>query len=58
MHVLYSDMPYLSQAVVIAHKFDFKRKIKRDMVEATSFPIFQRYNVRGVPRTVINETVL
>lgn len=49
--------PYCPQAVVTAHKFAFiNSKIKGDMVEATEFPhLSQKYNVRGVPRTVINE---
>ena len=49
--------PYCPQAVVTAHKFAFVNdKIKGDMVEATEFPhLSQKYNVRGVPRTVINE---
>lgn len=49
--------PYCPQAVVTAHKFAFiNDKIKGDMVEATEFPhLSQKYNVRGVPRTVINE---
>lgn len=32
--------------------------ITGDMVEATEFPhLVQRYGVRGVPKTVVNETV-
>jgi predicted DsbA family dithiol-disulfide isomerase len=32
--------------------------IRADMVEATEFPhLAQRYGVRGVPRTVVNEDV-
>jgi predicted DsbA family dithiol-disulfide isomerase len=32
--------------------------ITADMVEATEFPhLVQRYGVRGVPRTVVNESV-
>lgn len=50
--------PYCPTAVLAAHKFAFvNSKIKSDMVEATEFPyLSQKYNVRGVPRTVINET--
>lgn len=50
--------PYCPQAVIIAHRFAYLNdKIKSDMIEATEFPhLSQRYNVRGVPRTVINET--
>ncbi len=49
--------PYCPQAVVTAHKFAYlNNKIKGDMIEATEFPhLSQKYNVRGVPRTVINE---
>lgn len=49
--------PHCPQAVVTAHKFAYLNdKIKSDMVEATEFPhLSQKYNVRGVPRTVINE---
>lgn len=49
--------PYCPQAVITAHKFAYLNdKIKSDMVEATEFPhLSQKYNVRGVPRTVINE---
>jgi glutaredoxin-like protein len=49
--------PYCPQAVVTAHRFSYvNQRIKSDMVEATEFPhLSQKYNVRGVPRTVINE---
>ena len=49
--------PYCPQAVVTAHKFSYLNdKITGDMVEATEFPhLSNKYNVRGVPRTVINE---
>lgn len=49
--------PYCPQAVITAHKFAYlNNKIKGDMIEATEFPhLSQKYNVRGVPRTVINE---
>lgn len=49
--------PYCPQAVVTAHKFSYlNNKIKSDMVEATEFPhLSQKFNVRGVPRIVINE---
>ncbi|MDQ7816719.1 MAG: thioredoxin family protein [Melioribacteraceae bacterium] len=51
--------PYCPQAVVTAHKFSYLNdKIKGDMVEATEFPhLSNKYNVRGVPRTVINENI-
>ncbi len=49
--------PYCPQAVITAHKFAYlNENIKSDMVEATEFPhLSNKYNVRGVPRTVINE---
>ena len=49
--------PYCPKAVSAAHKFAFlNRNIKADMVEATEFPhLSYKYNVKGVPRTVINE---
>ena len=50
--------PYCPGAVVLAHKMAYySPKVKGDMVEATEFPhLSQKYNVMGVPRTVINET--
>lgn len=50
--------PYCPRAVYTGHQFAFlNRNIKADMVEATEFPhLAMRYNVRGVPRVVINET--
>ncbi len=50
--------PYCPRAVLTAHKFAYlNNRIKSDMVEATEFPhLSNKYNVRGVPRTVINET--
>ncbi len=49
--------PYCPQAVITAHKFAYlNERIKSDMVEATEFPhLSNKYSVRGVPRTVINE---
>lgn len=49
--------PYCPKAVAIAHKLAFLNlNINADMIEATEFPhLIQKYNVRGVPRTVINE---
>lgn len=49
--------PYCPRAVIAAHKFAYLNpKIKADMVEATEFPhLARKYNVMGVPRTVINE---
>ncbi|HEY9167748.1 MAG TPA: thioredoxin family protein [Candidatus Kryptonia bacterium] len=50
--------PYCPRAVVTGHQFAFvNENIKADMVEATEFPdLSMKYNVRGVPRIVINET--
>ncbi len=50
--------PYCPRAVLTAHKFAYlNNQINSDMVEATEFPhLSNKYNVRGVPRTVINET--
>jgi len=44
--------------VRLAHQFALEHDlITADMVEATEFPhLSQRYQVRGVPRTVVNET--
>jgi len=49
--------PYCPRAVVLAHQLAFASdKVTADMVEVTEFPhLGQRYNVMGVPRTVINE---
>jgi len=51
--------PYCPKAVRLAHKFAIENKnITADMVEATEFPhLSMRYNVSGVPRTIINEHV-
>lgn len=49
--------PYCPRAVATAHRLAYLNvNIKADMIEATEFPqLIQKYNVRGVPRTVINE---
>lgn len=49
--------PYCPRAVVAAHKFAYLNSlIRSDMVEATEFPhLARKYNVMGVPRTIINE---
>lgn len=49
--------PYCPNAVILAHKLAFASgKVRSDMVEANEFPhLSMRYNVMGVPRTVINE---
>ncbi len=51
--------PYCPPAVRLAHQMALENKhIRADMVEASEFPHFvQKYGVRGVPRTVINETI-
>lgn len=49
--------PYCPSAVILAHRLAFaSAKVRSDMVEANEFPqLSMRYNVMGVPRTVINE---
>jgi glutaredoxin-like protein len=51
--------PYCQQAVVLAHQMAIASPmVQADMVEATEFPhLSMKYQVMGVPRTVINETV-
>lgn len=51
--------PYCPRAVVMAHQLAMESEfITADMVEATEFPhLSMKYQVMGVPRTVINETV-
>jgi predicted DsbA family dithiol-disulfide isomerase len=46
--------------VRLAHQFAMESDlITADMVEATEFPhLAQRYSVRAVPRTIINETAV
>ncbi len=50
--------PYCPPAVFLAHQLAFESDLVRgDMVEATEFPHLSiKYQVQGVPRTVINET--
>ncbi len=50
--------PYCPQAVILAHQMAIANPLVRaDMVEATEFPqLAIKYQVMGVPRTVINET--
>jgi len=45
--------------VVLAHRLAMESEwITADMVEATEFPhLANKYQVYGVPRTVINETI-
>ncbi len=49
--------PYCPPAVLIGHALALlNENIKADMIEATEFPhLANKYNVRGVPRIVINE---
>jgi len=49
--------PYCPQAVHLAHQLAFESDlIRSDMVEAIEFPhLSMKYQVQGVPRTVINE---
>ena len=51
--------PYCPLAVRLAHHFALESpRIRADMVEATEFPhLAQKYNVFGVPKTVINENI-
>ena len=50
--------PYCPQAVVLAHHMALASPmVKADMVEAQEFPhLSTKYQVMGVPRTVINES--
>ena len=50
--------PYCPKMVHVAHQFAFvNHQITADMVESSEFPqLVQRYDVYGVPKTVINET--
>jgi len=50
--------PYCQNAVMLAHEMAVASPMVRaDMVEATEFPhLATKYQVSGVPRTVINET--
>lgn len=49
--------PYCPRMVHLAHQFAFLNdRIRADMVEVSEFPdIIKKYDVKGVPRTVINE---
>lgn len=51
--------PYCSMAVILGHQFALESPfIKSEMIESTEFPhLAQKYNVFGVPKTVINETI-
>jgi glutaredoxin-like protein len=51
--------PYCPGAVSLAHQFAMENSnIKADMIEINEFPqLAIKYNVMGVPKTVINETI-
>ena len=51
--------PYCPRAVIMAHHFAYvSPRVTADMIEAMEFQdLSSKYNVYGVPRTVINETV-
>jgi glutaredoxin-like protein len=51
--------PYCTTAVRLGHQFALESPwIRADMVESTEFPhLANRFNVYGVPKTVVNETV-
>jgi len=51
--------PHCPRAVILAHHLAYASpRVTADMVESMEFPeLADRYNVYGVPRTVINETV-
>jgi glutaredoxin-like protein len=52
--------PYCTQSVRLGHQFACEsERIIADMVEATEFPhLAQKYQVVGVPRTIINESIM
>ena len=51
--------PYCPRAVLLAHKMAVASEmVTADAVDATEFPdLADRYEVRGVPRTIVNETI-
>ena len=51
--------PYCPRAVLLAHRLAMASElITSDMVEASEFPhLANRYQVYGVPRTVVNDVV-
>ncbi|UCE39781.1 MAG: thioredoxin family protein [Candidatus Aminicenantes bacterium] len=52
--------PYCTTSVRLGHQFALESsQIVADMVEATEFPhLAQKYNIVGVPRTIINESII
>jgi glutaredoxin-like protein len=51
--------PYCPRAVLLAHKMALASEmVTAEMIDATEFPeLADRYQVHGVPKTVINDTV-
>lgn len=51
--------PYCPRAALLAHKMALVSEwVTADTVDATEFPeLADRYHVRGVPRTIVNDTV-
>ena len=51
--------PYCPMAVRLAHQMALESpRVRADMIEASEFPhLTQKYEVYGVPKTVMNETV-
>lgn len=51
--------PYCPMAVRLAHQMALESpRVKADMIEASEFPhLTQKYEVYGVPKTIMNETV-
>jgi thiol-disulfide isomerase/thioredoxin len=51
--------PYCSRAASVAYKFAIESDfVKVDVVDTSEFPhIGLKYNVMGVPKTVINEKI-
>jgi alkyl hydroperoxide reductase subunit F len=49
--------PYCPKMVHVAHQFAFiNENIRADMVESAEFPeLIEKYNIVGVPKTIINE---
>jgi alkyl hydroperoxide reductase subunit AhpF len=52
--------PYCPGAVILAHALAMASdRVSADMVEVSEFPqLAVKYQVQGVPRTVINETIV
>lgn len=52
--------PYCTAAVRAAHRFSLlNENIRAEMIESIEFPhLVQKYKIRGVPRTIINENLV